>query len=62
MFSIQHSLTPGENYYYVFGDSYGWSKEYSFFAAPYPGSKNPITVIAYGGESSIYATSCYRVT
>ena len=44
-----YSLTPGQTYYYIFGDAYGWSSEYTFKAAPYPGSSNPVTIIAYGG-------------
>ena len=49
------SLTPGETYYYIFGDAYGWSSEYKFKAAPYPGSTNPVTVIAYGGLYTLHS-------
>lgn len=45
-----YSLDPGQMYYYMFGDTYGWSKEYNFTAAPYHGPNTTIRVIAYGGS------------
>lgn len=44
-----YSLEPEKKYYYVFGDSYGWSKEYSFKAPPIPGPDVTTRVIAFGG-------------
>ncbi|KAL5499790.1 hypothetical protein EMCRGX_G011250 [Ephydatia muelleri] len=46
--ATMNNLTPGQTYYYIFGDAYGWSSEYNFKAAPYPGSSDPVTIIAYG--------------
>jgi len=37
-------------YYYIFGDNYGWSEEFSFRAAPKKGSSDTISLIAYGGQ------------
>ena len=45
----RHSLQPSKKYYYVFGDSYGWSEEYSFKAPPIPGPNVTTRVIAFGG-------------
>ena len=44
------SLVPGQDYYYMFGDTYGWSSEYNFTAAPYSGPNSTIRVIAFGGN------------
>ena len=46
------SLTPGQRYYYVYGDYFGWSGEKSFKAALT--SKKDVTtnVIAFGGLTS----------
>ncbi len=44
------SLTPGKMYFYIFGDVYGWSKEFNFVAAPKPGPGVTTRVVAYGGE------------
>ena len=45
-----YSLSPGQRYYYVYGDYYGWSGEKSFKAAP--SNKKDVTtnVIAFGGQ------------
>jgi len=37
-------------YYYIFGDNYGWSEEFSFTAAPEQGFSGTISLIAYGGQ------------
>lgn len=37
----------------MFGDTYGWSQEFNFTAAPYVGSNDNIRVIAYGGDDTI---------
>ena len=44
-----YSLEPGQMYYYMFGDTYGWSREYNFTSAPYHGANTTIRVIAFGG-------------
>lgn len=59
--AVMSDLIPGEKYYYVFGDSYGWSNEYSFTAAPFPGSSDPITVIAYGDMGCAEMDDSYMV-
>ena len=43
-------LVPGARYYYVFGDTYGWSEEHSFRATPKPGASVTSKIIAYGGR------------
>ena len=48
---FSHSrLVPGAQYYYVFGDTYGWSEEHSFRATPKPGASVTSKIIAYGGR------------
>ena len=47
------SLTPGQRYYYVYGDYYGWSSEKSFKAAPSSKVDITSTVIAFGGQSGV---------
>lgn len=48
---LLHSLTPGQRYYYVYGDYYGWSSEKSFKAAPRSDKDVTSNVIAFGGQS-----------
>jgi len=36
-------------YYYIFGDVYGWSEEFSFKAAPVPGPDVTTRVLSIGG-------------
>lgn len=44
------SLKPGQKYYYVFGDSFGRSEEYSFTAPPVVSPDSNVRVVVYGGE------------
>ena len=47
------SLNPGQRYYYIYGDYYGWSDESNFVAAPKAGDDVTTTVIAFGGLALI---------
>lgn len=47
------SLTPGQRYYYVYGDYYGWSSEKSFKASPLSKVDVKSTVIAFGGQCDV---------
>ena len=61
MLSFLHPrrLVPGTQYYYTFGDTYGWSAEYSFTAAPKPGPNVTTRVVAYGGVCvCVYVCVC----
>ena len=40
----------------MFGDTYGWSGEYNFTAAPYTGTNSTIRVIAFGGKTKVKPT------
>ena len=51
---VYHSLTPGQRYYYVYGDYYGWSGEKSFKAAPSSNTDVTTNVIAFGGLTNNY--------
>ena len=56
------SLVPGTKYYYKFGDdSYGWSDEYSFKAAPTPGPTVTTRVLAVGGQWLATHEQCAQV-
>ena len=45
-----YSLTAGAKYYYRFGDdTFGWSDEFTFNAAPVPGPNVTTKVLAFGG-------------
>ena len=46
-------LLPGQRYYYIYGDYYGWSEEKSFKAAPPLYVETNTTVVAYGGRYHI---------
>ena len=49
-------LVPGRRYYYKFGDdSFGWSDEFSFKAAPTPGPSVTTRVLAIGGILLVFA-------
>jgi hypothetical protein len=54
------NLEPGEVYYYMFGDTYGWSQEYNFTAAPKSGSSSTIRVIAFGDMGCGEIDGSYR--
>lgn len=42
----------------MFGDSNGWSEEYSFTAAPTPGTSETVRIIAYGGNTNDKRVRC----
>ena len=52
-----HSLTPGKRYYYVYGDSFAWSAEKSFKAAPSHKKDVTTNIIAFGGSTNNYLNS-----
>lgn len=45
------SLVPGQRYYYIYGDYFGWGEEKSFKASPPLYVEANTTIIAYGGLS-----------
>ena len=47
------SLEPGQEYFYVIGDNYGWSQEFSFRAPP--SFNQTFAVVAFGGELCVFA-------
>jgi len=50
--SLFFRLVPGTQYFYKFGDTYGFSDESTFRAAPVPGPSVTTRVLALGGSYS----------
>ena len=44
------SLEPGQTYFYMFGDTFGVSEEYTFTVPPGPSPDSSVRVVVYGGE------------
>ena len=44
---------PGKKYFYVFGDIFGFSQEYSFTAPPVASPNSTVRVVVYGGEHGL---------
>lgn len=55
LLSLHDSLSPGQKYYYRFGDdAYGWSDEFTFTSAPVPGPNVTTRVLTFGGSYTSY--------
>lgn len=46
--AVMTQLKPATRYYYVYGDSFGWSAEQSFVSAPVVGPDSSFNMVAYG--------------
>ena len=55
------SLQPATKYYYIFGDVYGWSEEFTFKSPPQPGPDVTTRVLAFGGKYRIQHSGAWII-
>jgi len=59
--AILGNLIPGQQYFYIFGDVFGYSSEYTFFGPPAVGPDQTLRLLAWGDMGTAYSDGAHDI-